>query len=125
MDNLIETVMDLKDEFQINSDGQVMVSIRGAAQLLGVSHVALVKNLGNSESSEMAKMLVEQGFKPGNLAKLGIPDTALAVMAQFTLLLLLHLLCYVSSFFSPIRFPSPSVVTPTILALPLISPPLT
>lgn len=78
MNNL--TQIDIKREFKINKDGQVFCSIRGAARLLGIDDMSIVRNAAFS-SKRLTEMLSLHGFETADFLRDGIPDTALALIA--------------------------------------------
>ncbi len=81
---------DIKQELKIDSNGNAIITIRGAARIAGVSDTALRSNLkfkgANFSTSKMAEMLIEAGFKGANFSsfsKQGIPDKALAIILEY------------------------------------------
>jgi hypothetical protein len=86
MTNIIVSIPDeIRNEFRIGADGKAFVSIRGAARLADVSHVALIKAFegGNKSPSKLAQSLIGAGFEPGNFSETSIPDIALALVLKY------------------------------------------
>lgn len=68
--NIVNIPDEIRNEFRISADGKAFVSIRGAARLADVSHVALIKAFegGNKSPSKLAQTLIDAGFEPGNFS---------------------------------------------------------
>jgi hypothetical protein len=86
MTNIIVSIPDeIRNEFRVDVDGKAFVSIRGAARIADVTHVALLKAFegGNKNPSKLAQMLMDAGFEPGNFSETGIPDIALSILLKY------------------------------------------
>jgi hypothetical protein len=84
-DNIVHIPEEIRNEFRIDAGGKAFVSIRGAARLADVSHVALIKAFegGNMSQTKLAEMLIASGFDPGNFTEVGIPDIALSIILKY------------------------------------------
>lgn len=83
-----EFTEDLKKEFSVNADGQVMATIAGVARLLGLpNREGLSKNLRyvNLKPSKLARLLMDTGFGASTVAEFsdGVPDVAMPVIARY------------------------------------------
>lgn len=87
--NIVRLPEEIKQEFRVDTNGQITVSIRGAARLADIDHKALsyAFNTGGEENlSQLAKFLIEQGFKAGEITQwnqTGIPDIAIAFILEY------------------------------------------
>lgn len=76
------------DEITIREDGAGVVTLRGAARLVGVSHEAISQAFKsvNQNPSKLIKALLEEGFSVVDLAampKSGITDEAMVVISHY------------------------------------------
>ncbi|MEG3877629.1 hypothetical protein QT972_09635 [Microcoleus sp. herbarium7] len=106
MTNIIVSIPDeIRNEFRIDPDGKAFVSIRGAARIADINDKTLGDSLKTAAGinktekaqtllgkgvegagislSKLAQNLVDAGFDPGDFAKTGIPDIALAVILKY------------------------------------------
>jgi hypothetical protein len=83
--NLAQVLESLKSEIKVDYNGRGFVSIRGAARLADVSHVALLKafSSGNNSESKLAQSLTNKGFNLVTFQSKGIPDKALACILEY------------------------------------------
>jgi hypothetical protein len=82
--SIVHISEDLKQEFAIDSQGKVTVSIRGAARLLEIDESSLRKNCrAGQNASTLAELLTEHGVDPAGLSENGITDVALAIVAKY------------------------------------------
>lgn len=76
---------DIKKEFKVISDGIAVVSIRGAARVVGVSETALRNNLKfkgvNFSSSKMVGTSMVEPLKGANFSKANGGDFSASKMA--------------------------------------------
>ena len=106
MTNTIVSIPDeIRNEFRIDPDGKAFVSIRGAARIADINDKTLgdslktaagITNIENPQTpsgkgveaagisvSKLAQSLIDAGFSPGDFAKTGIPDIALALILKY------------------------------------------
>lgn len=87
MSSLVHLPEELKKEFTLHIDGKVSCSFRGLARILYISDTTLSRHFGAGlESSQVAKSLMENGFKGAALAswsETGIPDTAIPFIVEY------------------------------------------
>ena len=83
--NIVHLPDDIKKEFKLDSEGKAFVSIRGAARLCDISHVALVNLFkgGNINPPKLVKILTGHRFDPGSFSETGIPDIALIHILKY------------------------------------------
>jgi|GEM_PF-4616988 len=77
---------EIRSEFRVEPDGKAFVSIRGAARIADVDHSTLVKSFksgGGLKPSELAQMLIDEGFEPGDFSKTGVLDLALRIVLKY------------------------------------------
>ncbi|MHC5915590.1 MAG: hypothetical protein ACYTXE_32380 [Nostoc sp.] len=85
---IVEIIEQIKQEIEVDTNGQAKASLRATARLAGVSAVAILKTLDsvNLEPSKLAQMLMESGFEAVNLTEwrtVGIPDIAIAIILEY------------------------------------------
>ncbi len=103
--NIVSIPDEIRNEFRISADGKAFVSIRGAARLADIDHKTISDSLktgggistsknpqspsgkgfegGGISASKLAQSLIDAGFSPGDFAKTGIPDIALALILKY------------------------------------------
>ncbi len=84
MNNII-LPKEIKGEFQIESNGSSVTSIRGAARLAGVDEKALRYQFSPAEKSfpKLAQKLMDYGFDPAEFSTNGIGEVALSLILEF------------------------------------------
>ncbi|MGF1938803.1 MAG: hypothetical protein RM347_031335 [Nostoc sp. ChiQUE02] len=85
---IVEIIEQIKQEIEVDTNGQAKASLRATARLAGVSDKAIGKALesANLEPSKLAQMLMQQSFDAANLTDWrtsGIPDTAIAIILEY------------------------------------------
>ncbi|AVH64066.1 hypothetical protein [Nostoc sp. 'Peltigera membranacea cyanobiont' N6] len=85
---IAEIIEQIKQEIEVDTNGQAKASLRATARLAGVSAVAILKTLDsvNLEPSKLAQILMESGFEAVNLTEwrtIGIPDMAIAIILEY------------------------------------------
>ncbi|RCJ32651.1 hypothetical protein A6769_27700 [Nostoc punctiforme NIES-2108] len=85
---IAEIIEQIKQEIEVDANGQAKASLRATARLAGVSAVAILKTLDsvNLEPSKLAQMLMDSGFEAVNLTEwrtVGIPDMAIAIILEY------------------------------------------
>jgi hypothetical protein len=85
---IVEIIEQIKQEIEVDANGQAKATLRATARLAGVSAVAILKTLDsvNLEPSKLAQMLMESGFDAVNLTEwrtVGIPDMAIAIILEY------------------------------------------
>jgi hypothetical protein len=85
---IAEIIEQIRQEIQINANGQGKASVRAAARLAGVDEKAIRNSLDGAElkPSKLAIILVEHGFDPAELRQWktnGIPDIAIAIILDY------------------------------------------
>jgi hypothetical protein len=85
---IVEIIEQIKQEIEVDTNGQAKASLRATARLAGVSAVAILKTLDsvNLEPSKLAQMLMDSGFEAVNLTEwrtVGIPDMAIAIILEY------------------------------------------
>jgi hypothetical protein len=84
--SIIHIPDDIKKEFKLTSDGVAVVSIRGAARIVGVSETALRNNLkfkgANFSSFKMAETSTVKPLKGANFSKANSADFSFSKMAE-------------------------------------------
>jgi hypothetical protein len=88
MSNLSTPIQQIKSEFQIDLDGRITVSIRGAARLAGIADSSLIRAFKGAaqKASKLSEFLAQNGFEGAAQkawAKQGIPDVALALILEY------------------------------------------
>ncbi|MGL5926328.1 hypothetical protein [Chroococcidiopsis sp.] len=86
--NLTAIEFQIASEVRVNSEGKAIFSLRSAAMLAGVSHMALSQafSSGKLEPNKLAQFLMQQGFEGGKLkdwAINGIPDLAVGSIIEY------------------------------------------
>jgi hypothetical protein len=84
---IAEIIEQIKQEIEVDANGQGKASIRAAARLAGVDEKAIRSSLDGAElkPSKLAIILIEHGFHPAELAQWrtnGIPDIAIAIIIE-------------------------------------------
>ena len=71
---IVEIIEQIKQEIEVDANGQAKASLRATARLAGVSAVAILKTLDsvNLEPSKLAQTLMESGFEAVNLTRIVI-----------------------------------------------------
>ncbi|MBC1221433.1 hypothetical protein GNF10_24120 [Nostoc sp. UCD121] len=85
---IVEIIEQIKQEIQVNANGQGKASVRAAARLAGVDEKAIRSSLDSAElkPSRLAIILAEHGFHPAELREWktnGIPDIAIAIILDY------------------------------------------
>ncbi|WP_375502603.1 DUF3854 domain-containing protein [uncultured Nostoc sp.] len=85
---IVEIIEQIKQEIEVDANGQAKASLWATARLAGVSDKAIGKALesANLEPSKLAQMLMQQTFDAANLTDWrtsGIPDTAIAIILEY------------------------------------------
>ena len=87
--NIVRLPEEIKQEFRIDSQGQVTTSIRGAARLADVDDRSIRKGLDLSadlDRPQLAMFLINNGFEGADLSNwidTGIPDIAIAFILEY------------------------------------------
>ncbi|WP_414546552.1 hypothetical protein [Nostoc sp. CCY0012] len=85
---IAQIIGQIKEEIQIDSNGQGKASIRATARLADVQDSSLRRALLSAalEPSALAKSLIQQGFTPAAMeswSEQGIPDMAVAAIVEY------------------------------------------
>jgi hypothetical protein len=86
---IAEIIEQIKQEIEVDANGQGKASVRAAARLAGVDDESIRKALKSSADlapSKLAKELMQQGFETADLIEWktkGIPDMAIAIILEY------------------------------------------
>ncbi|MBD2536366.1 hypothetical protein H6G97_46610 [Nostoc flagelliforme FACHB-838] len=83
-----QIIEQIKQEIEVDANGQGKASVRAAARLAGVDEKAIRNSLDSAELklSRLATILTEHGFHPAELREWktkGIPDIAIAIILDY------------------------------------------
>ncbi|AUB43374.1 DNA-damage-inducible protein D (plasmid) [Nostoc flagelliforme CCNUN1] len=83
-----QIIEQIKEEIEVDANGQAKASIRATARLAGVDHAAIINHLqsGELKPTKLAQSIIIQGFEAGELREwrtAGIPDTAIAIILEY------------------------------------------
>lgn len=83
-----QIIEQIKEEIQVDANGQAKASIRATARLAGVDHAAIINHLqsGELKLTKLAQSIIIQGFETGELREwrtVGIPDMAIAIILEY------------------------------------------
>ena len=87
--NIVRLPEEIKQELQVDTNGQITVSVRGAARLADVDESSLRYALNipaGTNLSQLSKFLTEQGFEGAGINQwnqTGIPDIAIAFILEY------------------------------------------
>ena len=82
MPNIELKIQDIKKEMKADDKGVISFSLRGASRVLGL-HEKTLSFTADKINSKIAQLLISYGFKVEEFAKLGMPDLALAILADY------------------------------------------
>ena len=86
---IVEIIEQIKQEIEVDGNGQAKASVRATARLAGVDDESIRKALKSSADlapSKLAKELMLQGFQTADLTEwktAGIPDVAIAIILEY------------------------------------------
>ncbi|WP_189525260.1 hypothetical protein [Nostoc sp. 'Peltigera membranacea cyanobiont' 232] len=94
-----QIIEQIKEEIEVDANGQAKASLRATARLAGVSDKAIGKALesANLEPSKLAQMLMQQTFDAANLTDWrtnGIPDVAMPAAGGYAIAIILEYYAY-------------------------------
>ncbi|MBD2248128.1 hypothetical protein [Nostoc sp. FACHB-888] len=83
-----QIIEQIKEEIEVDANGQAKASIRATARLAGVDHTAIINHLqsGELKPTKLAQSIIRQGFETGELREwrtIGIPDMAIAIILEY------------------------------------------
>ncbi|MCC5655301.1 hypothetical protein LC609_37315 [Nostoc sp. XA013] len=83
-----QIIEQIKEEIEVDANGQAKASIRATARLAGVDHAAIINHLqsGELKPTKLAQSIIMQGFEAGELREwrtVGIPDMAIAIILEY------------------------------------------
>lgn len=82
MPNIELKVQDIKKEMKVDDNGVITFSLRGASRILGL-HEKTLSFTADKMNSKTAQLLISYGFQVELFASTGVPDLALAVLADY------------------------------------------
>ncbi|MHC5937898.1 hypothetical protein [Nostoc sp.] len=83
-----QIIEQIKEEIEVDANGQAKASVRATARLAGVDHAAIINHLqsGELKPTKLAQSIIIQGFETGELREwrtVGIPDMAIAIILEY------------------------------------------
>jgi hypothetical protein len=86
---IVEIIEQIKQEIQIDANGQGKASVRAAARLANVNDAGLLRSLKTAADisrSKLVKRLIYKGFEGADIkswSESGIPDVAVATILHY------------------------------------------
>ena len=85
---IAEIIEQIREEIQVDENGQAKATVRATARLAGVDHTAIINHLqsGELKPTKLAQIIIMQGFETGELQEwrtARIPDVAIAIILEY------------------------------------------